>query len=243
MKKVLSLVVAVLFVSSSAFAAKFTKSITATATFEGNATISFDLFKVADDSAATSLNWTNANAFNMGDETVWVAADEYAKVVANITKANASVYMYTDNKNATTGNPNLEPNYWKWNGNTPDPTSATYGGLVNQGQDGGLSRGYIPVYFTYSNTKDASVAYNGTQRYETNVADRPLADKSNAGYTDKDNTIASLNGPTFGVDATDGPWQGNCTDNTAYMYFVGGFQKIIGGDTYSTIIHVESSWE
>lgn len=236
MKKFLVLAVA-LMVSSSAFAAKFTKNITATAAFTGTATISFDLFNVSGDSAATSLSWTNASAFNMGEDVVWVAADQYARVVANITQANSSVYMYTENK---VTDPNLEPYKWE---DDQQVKHDSYSGLVRQGQHGGEYRGYVPLYFTYSNTKDVSKAYNGTQRFDTDVADRPLGDKANDGYTDLANTIASLNGPTFGVDAQTGPYPGDCTDNTAYMYFVGGFKQIIGGDTYSTTIKVESSWE
>ena len=83
MKKVLSLVVAALFVSSSAFAATTVKNtIVATAAFAGEASFTFTLKTVNGDAAATTLDWTKADAFNMGEDTVWVMADQYAEVYA-----------------------------------------------------------------------------------------------------------------------------------------------------------------
>lgn len=250
MKKVLSLVVAVLFVSSSAFAAKFTKNIVATATFEGDASISFDLFN-ADDTTATTLEWTNSDAFNMGDVTTWVAADQYAKVVANITKANAFVYMYTDNKAA---NSSLQPNYNKWNGNQGVAGSETYGGMYRVGGTGGAYRGYVPVLFSYVPTKaqptlDVNTATGEvTETVTADQSDRYILDKSNGGYEDNKNytVIAALNGPTFFTKDGETNVQNPSTsvqNGTAYMYFFGGFKNIIGGDTYTTTIKIESSWE
>lgn len=249
MKKFLVLAVA-LMVSSSAFAAKFTKNITASATFAGDATITFDLFNVSDDSTATALNWTSAEAFNMGSTTKWVAADQYAKVVANITKANASVRMYTDNK---TGNSSLQPNYTEWSGNQGVAGSETYGGLVRVGGNGGAYRGYVPVLFSYVPTKTQPTLTVNTTTGEVTAkvtadqSDRYLSDISNGGYDANYTVIASLNGPTFFTKDEGGADVQNPStsvqNGTAYMYFFGGFKDIIGGDTYSTTIKVESSWE
>lgn len=250
MKKFLVLAVALL-VSSAAWAANKTTPYVARAIFAGEASFSFTL-KYVDTTKTgtpTMIEWTSADAFNMGSTTTWVRADQYAEVTANITKANANVYMYTDNK--TDISESLEPNYWKYNGTTPDPTSATYGGLVRtagQGTaNGGAYRGYIPVYFSYTNALNSNITFNGTQRFgedNVNIYDRPLADKSNAGFVLADNTIASLNGPTFGVDATTGAYPGSgLTNNTAYMYFFGGFKQVIGGDEYNTTIYVQEVLE
>lgn len=253
MKKFMSLAVALLataVLGSSAFAANKTTPYVAKAIFAGSASFTFTLKNVSGDAAATEIEWTSTAAFNMGEEIAWVKADQYAEVMANITKANANVYMYTDNK-TDSGISNLQPNYWKYNADdTPDPTSESYGGLVRTaGQGaavGGAYRGYVPVYFTYSKNKNADITFDGTQRFDkTNwIFDRPLADKSNYGYTEADNTIASLNGPTFGVDAETGAYSADgLTNNTAYMYFFGGFKQIIGGDTYQTKIYVKEVLE
>ena len=248
MKKFMSLAVALVaavVVSSSAFAANQTTPYVARAIFAGSASFSFTLKNVANDQAASLIEWTSTDAFNMEEGAVWVRADQYAEVMANITKANANVYMYTDNK-TDSGITNLKPNYWS----DADGDHATYGGLVRtagQGTpEGGQYRGYVPVYFTYSKAKNSEISFNGTARFDdTNwVFDRPLADISNEGYVEADNTIASLNGPTFGVDATTGAYSApGLTNNTAYMYFFGGFQQIIGGDSYQTKIYVKEVLE
>lgn len=240
MKKVLSLVVAALFVSSSAFAATTVKNtIVATAAFAGEASFTFTLKTVNGDATATTLDWTKADAFNMGEDTVWVMADQYAEVYAKVTKAGYAVYMNTDNKSV---NSSLEPNYTDWDTTTspatPIQTSATYGGMYRVGSTGGVFRGYVPVLFSYVNQKNASLTFNGTVATTTARADRYLSDVSSASYDKNYTMIASLNGPTFGVDAKTGAWPGDCTNNTAYMYFFGGFQNIIGGDTYTTTIKV-----
>ena len=240
MKKLFVLAVALL-ISSAAWAAD--KTFTATATFAGTATFSFTLKAVSGDATADNLTWTDATAFNMSSTTVaWVKADQYAEVVANITKANANVYMYTKNV-ADSNIADLQPNYWKDSSGT---SHATYGGLVRtEGQGeakGGEYRGYVTIYFTYSKAKNANITFDGTARFDdTNwIFDRPLADQSNEGFVLADNTIASLNGPTFGVDAKTGPYSApGLTNNTAYMYFFGGFSNIIGGDKYSTKVYID----
>ena len=247
MKKFMSLVVALIataVVSSSVFAA--TTSYVAKAVFAGSASFSFTLKNVSGDAAATEIAWTSQSAFNMGEDVAWVKADQYAEVMANITKANANVYMYTNNK-VDSGIANLQPSTWK---DKQDVSHDSYGGLVRtagQGATvGGEYRGYVPVYFTYSKAKNANITFDGTARFDDEnwVFDRPLADISNDGYVEADNTIASLNGPTFGVDAETGAYSApGLTNNTAYMYFFGGFKQIIGGDTYQTKIYVKEVLE
>jgi hypothetical protein len=161
--------------------------------------------------------------------------------------------MYTQ---TTIDKPSLEPNYTDWNGTQGVAGTESYGGLVRTAgkgtANGGAYRGYIPVMFSYNTTKNSSITSNGTEVIEKNGtganapvlrADRYLSDKSNGEYDEDYTIIASLNGPTFGVDATTGAWSGACTDNTAYMYFFGGFKDVIGGDTYSTTVYVEQSWD
>lgn len=246
MKKFLSLAVALVataMLTSSVFAGTTTlKSVTATAAFAGSATFSFNLFKVSDDSAATTIDWTSADAFVMGSTTTWVQADQYAVVAATVTKAGYSVYMNTNNK---ADKPNLEPNYTEWNEGQGVPGTETYGGLVRAGSTGGAFRGYIPVVFSYSATKNKNITPFDAQGKEivTNAqSDRFLADVSNGGYDQNYTTIASLNGPTFFTKNEEGdnvqfPSE-DVVNNTAYMYFFGGFKDIIGGDSYTTKIDV-----
>lgn len=249
MKKFMSLAVALVaavVVSSSAFAANKTTPYVARAIFAGEASFSFTLKNISGTGTPTMIEWTSQSAFNMGEDVAWVKADQYAEVMANITKANANVYMYTNNK-VDSGITNLQPSTWK---DQQQVSHDSYGGLVRtagQGATvGGEYRGYVPVYFTYSKNQNADITFDGTQRWDkTNwIFDRPLADISNDGYVEADNTIASLNGPTFGVDAETGPYSADgLTNNTAYMYFFGGFKQIIGGDTYQTKIYVKEVLE
>lgn len=252
MKKVLSLVVAALFVSSSVFAAS--TQFTARATFAGNASFSFQLKNIQGDGNADTLTWAEEDAFNMDGTNKWVRALQYAEVVANITKANASVIMFTDNKTTW---PTITPNYNEWNNGQGVEGTEAYGGLVRNVNGNlpsdftGAHRGYIPLLYSMNTTKNASITSDGTQVVNKDAqnnpirADRFLADKSNGGYGAGYATIASLNGPTFGVDADGTTVWGSAAvqDNTAYMYFFGNFKNIIGGDTYSTTVHVQQSWE
>ncbi len=249
MKKVLSLVVAALFVSSAAFAANV--NFTATATFAGAASFNFQLKNVSNDQNASNLVW-GEDAFIMGEDTQWIMALQYAEVTANITKAGANVYMYTNNK-VDSGISGLQPSTWKDDQNV---SHDSFGGLVRtagQGEPkGGDYRGYIPVMFSYNTTLNKTITCDGNQVIvgggDTGLpvtrADRFLADKGTPNMDEyKDATIASLNGPTFGVDASTGAWPGACTDGKAYMFFFGGFKQVIGGDTYTTTIHVVEDFE
>lgn len=252
MKKFLGLVAVLAvtaMVSSSVFAATTTvkKTIVASASFSGESSFSFDLFKVSGDTAATTLDWTSPDAFVMGSTVAWVKADQYAKVVAKITKAGYAIYMNTDNKAA---NPNLEPNYTEWNADkTGKKGTEIYSGLVRSGSNGGAYRGYIPVVYSYVPDKNANVKPfdSDGKEIKTNAqSDTYLSDVSNAKYHKNDTTIAALNGPTFFTKAEDGttdvqyPSQTvkDRGDYTAYMYFFGGFKDIVGGDTYTTSIKI-----
>ena len=242
MKKFLVLAVALL-IGSSAFAAS--TSFTATATFAGEATFSFQLKAVSNDANASNLTWTSADAFVMGGTTTWVRADQYAVVAATITKANASVKMYTKNK---TANPQLQPNYNSWSGDTGVEGTETYGALVRQGGTGGPYRGYIPVFYSLVPSKNASLTFDGHDVATEERADRALVDLANGEYGNGNYaTIASLNGPVFFVkDTSNNDVQfpsPQVQNNTAYMYFFGGFKDVIGGDTYSTTVYVEQSWD
>ncbi len=231
MKKFFVLAVAMLMAGSVFAATTVKKSIVATAAFEGEATFTFVLKNIATGAVSETLNWTSADAFNMGSTTTWVRADEYAVVAATVTKAGYAVYMNTDNKAA---NPSLEPN-----------NAGSYGGLVNQGQDGGEYRGYVPVLFSYVPQEDDSITFNGSDVVTAERSDRYLSDVSTQGdnpYSKNYTTIAALNGPTFFTKTTTGAdvqYPSNLVqNNTAYMYFFGGFKDIIGGDTYTTTINV-----
>ena len=153
MKKLFVLAVALL-ISSAAWAAS--TNFTATASFAGNATFSFQLKNVSNNQDASNLTWLEADAFNMDGTDSWVKAQQYAVVAATITKANASVIMYTDNKTLY-GN-SLEPNYNEWIGEGDDatgkPGTEAYGGLVRNVNGDlptdfkGAYRGYIPVLYS-----------------------------------------------------------------------------------------------
>lgn len=248
MKRFLVLAVALL-IGSSVFAAS--TNFTASATFAGSADFTFQLKNVSGDSNATELKWTSADAFVMGSTIAWVRADQYAVVAATITKANASVKMYTKNKTAF---PSLKPNYNKWSGSTGVAGTETYGALVRlvNGQVPsdfvGAYRGYIPVFYSLVPTKNASLKFNGTDVATEARADRALVDQANGEYGNGNYaTIASLNGPVFFVKDTAGADvqfpSPQVQNNTAYMYFFGGFKDVIGGDTYSTTVYVEQSWQ
>lgn len=246
MKKFMSLAVALVatvMLGSTVFAA--TTNFTATASFAGAANFSFQLKNVNGDANATNLTWTSADAFVMGSTIAWVRADQYAVVAATITKANASVKMYTKNKEA---NPDLQPNFNEWNGTTGVAGTETYGALVRATSTGGAYRSYIPVFYSLVPTKNANLEFSGTDVATEDRADRALVDTANGEYGNGNYaTIASLNGPVF---FTKNEQQQNVQlpspkvqNNTAYMYFFGGFKDIIGGDTYSTTVYVEEAFE
>lgn len=251
MKKVLSLVVAALFVSSSVFAAS--TQFTATASFSGSASFTFTLKNVQGDGAAQSLTWKEADAFNRANTDNWVRAQQYAEIVADITKANATVLMYTQN----TTNFTWLSEYPNYNDGVVAEANKAYGGLVRNVNGAkpsdfdGQYRGYIPVLFSMNTQKNADITSDGTQitvgggdsGQPVTRADRFMSEQANPSYSAAYATIAALDGPVFGITASGATWGGDCTDNTAYMYFFGNFKNIIGGDTYSTTVYVQQSWE
>lgn len=248
MKKVLSLAVALVatvMLGSTIFAVTTTvkNTIVATAQFTGEAAFSFNLFKLSNDAAATTLDWTSPDAFVMGGTTTWVSADQYAVVAATVTKAGYAVYMNTDNK---TSFPTLVANQ-----------DGSYGGLVRVTSNGTLPsdfladyRGYVPVLFSYTAAKGLptlNVKADGgvTETITNDQSDRYLSDVRSSTYNKNYTTIAALNGPTFftstkinNVDTDVQYPSASVQNNTAYMYFFGGFKNIIGGDKYTTTIKV-----
>ena len=243
MKKFFVLAVAMLM-AGSVFAATSTvkNNIVATAAFAGEASFSFVLHEVDGDAVATTLDWTSADAFNMGSTTTWVSADQYAVVAATVTKAGYAVYMNTNKRS-------------QW---PALPEGNVKAGLVRVSADGSALgsefnadyRGYIPVIFSYVPTKQMptlNVAADGsvTETFDNNQSDRYLSDVEASDYSKNYTTIAALNGPTFFISAkvngvnTDVQYPSAAVqNNTAYMYFFGGFKDIIGGDKYMATINV-----
>lgn len=232
-------------ISSSAFAAISSQTYTAVASFKnsGSAAFTFTLKKVSGNAAATSIAWASSTAFNVSTTTKWVRADQYAVVAATVTKAGFNVYMYQTNKQstsdyvATSSRTNISKN-----AQGQDVTTHVYNGLVRKGSGGGEYRGYVPVAYSMVPAINTSISYSAaTSTTTASRSDRYLVDAadSNASsdfpngrgsYT----KIASLVGPVFGT-GDEGDWTGSdVKNNTAYMYFFGGFASIVGGDEYGT---------
>ena len=241
MKKFFSLLAAMLLVSSSAFAASTFTTYTGIADFSGSGTADFhfNLKNVSGDSAVTNntIAWTSSDAFNTEATDNWVRADQYAEVVANVTKAGFNVYMYQTNGQSTEYKA-VDP---RIDGDGTKPIS----GLVRKGSNGGAFRGYVPVAYSFVPTKNATITFDGTVATDDARADRYFVDSGNKkadGTTsnfDKNYAlIASLCGPVFGPFDKDGnlePWcSKTVTNKTAYMYFFGNFHDIIGGDIFGT---------
>lgn len=241
MKKVLSLLVVALFVSSTAFAGSSFTVYTGIADFSnsGTADFHFNLKNVSGDSAVSdsTIRWTSADAFNTTSAVKWVRADQYAEVIANVTKAGFNVYMYQTNGNSTEYKA-VEP---RVNADDTKPIS----GLVRKGSNGGAYRGYVPLAYSFVPTKNASITFSGTvvegdaraDRYFVDQGDKK-ADGTTSNFDKNYALIASLCGPVFGPFGEGGvlaPWCSNDVVNkTAYMYFFGNFQNIIGGDIFGT---------
>jgi len=237
MKKVVSLLAVLFLFAGLASAVTYsTNTYTGIADFTNSGTIdfSFTLKNVIDDGAASQLAWTSSDAFVTSSTTVkWVRADQYAEVKANITKAGFNVYMYQTNTKST--------NYKAETPRTNADKSKVYSGLVNKDLKGGENKGYIPVAFSLVGKKNKNITYD--QATSTTSATRSdkfftdFADKKENGSSNFDLTytkIAGLVGPVFGQGEY-GDWTGSeVVDNTAYMYFFGGFSKIRGGDVYGT---------
>ena len=241
MKKFFGLLVAALFVSSSAFAGTVTDVYLGIADFtnSGTADFHFNLKNVSGDAAVSdsTIRWTSADAFNTTSADKWVRADQYAEVVANVTKAGFNVYMYQTNGQST--------DYKAVTPRTNADGSKPVSGLVNKAKQGGDFQGYAPLAFSFVPTKNASITFDGNEgtpsdsranRFFSDQGDKKADGSSsfNKNYT----LIASLCGPVFGPFDKDGnlaPWCSKDVSNkTAYMYFFGNFHDIVGGDIYGT---------
>ena len=231
-------------ISSSAFAVTYsTATYTAVASFVGSGTanFTFTLKNVNGNATANSIAWTSASAFVTGSTVQWVRADQYAVVAATVTKAGFNVYMYQDNKKSTTYKaykPRDNYNGAVW-------TSSATSGLVRKGvtsTDNGNYRCYIPVAYSMVGAINNNLTYSvATATTSATRADRYFADVNDSvartdypGGIGSYTKIAALCGPVFGT-GNEGDWTGsNVKNNTAYMYFFGGFANIIGGDEYGT---------
>ena len=242
MKKFFSLLAAMLLVSSSAFAASTFTTYTGIADFtnSGTADFHFNLKNVSGDGAVTNntIAWTSADAFNVTAADKWVRADQYAEVVANVTKAGFNVYMYQTNGQSTDYKA-VDP---RINGDGTKPVS----GLVRKGSNGGAFRGYVPLAYAFVPTKNASITFDGNEgtptdsranRFFVDSGDKK-ADGTTSNFDKNYALIASICGPVFGPYNKDKqlePWcSKDVTNKTAYMYFFGNFHDIIGGDKFGT---------
>ena len=237
MKKVVSLLAVLFLFAGLSFATVSTTTYTGIADFSNSGTIdfSFTLKNVSGDAVASQLAWTSADAFVTTTTVKWVRADQYAEVKAKVTKAGFNVYMYQTNKKSSAYKAN-DPRHNADN-------STVYSGLVNKDNHGGDYKGYIPVAFSFVSTKNASITYDiNTATVTATRSDKFFMDESDSTYT-KDSAdgkymqytrIASLVGPVFGQGQY-GDWTGEgIQNNTAYMYFFGGFSNITGGEVYGT---------
>jgi len=237
MKKILSLLVVlacVVMFGSAVYASTDTvKTINASADFasSGEVYISFNLKNLADDSTATAIAWNpSAVTLNSGTET-WKTAQQYAVMVASVTKTTGAIYIYQDNKSNST-------DYVATNPRTNQDGTKAFSGLVRKGSGGGESRGYIPLSYTMSATKlPSSYEYNteaSTARYLTDKSDLK-SDGSTSNLNVAYTTIANINGFVGGVTGETGTYAlTGVTGDTAYMYFGAGFKDVQGGDTYKT---------
>ena len=248
MKKFMSLAVALVatvMLGSSAFAISFSTATykgVADFTGAGSVAFSFTLKAVSNDGSpavANQISWNSTAAFITGDDISWVRAQDYAVVAATVTKAGFNVYMYQTNKKST-----------NYKAETPrtneDPVthakSTVYSGLVNKALKGGENKGYIPVAFSLVGTKNKNITYSqATSTTSATRSDKYFMDEADSTYVKEDygnymkyTKIAGLVGPVFGQGEY-GDWTGSeVVNNTAYMYFFGGFSKVRGGDVYGT---------
>ena len=239
MKKVVSLLAVLFLFASVSFAVTVsTKTYVGIADFSGSGSIdfSFTLRNLSDDGVAQRLSWSSTDAFVGGSTVKWVKAEQYAVVVATVTKAGFNVYMYQTNKNST----QYKAEVARTNDN--DPAKTVYNGLVNKDLHGGEYKGYIPVAYSFVGKKQSDITYDiATATVTAKRADRFFVDAADynaatefpngiGNYT----KIASLVGPVFGQGEY-GDWTGDeVTNNTAFMYFFGGFSNITGGEMYGT---------
>lgn len=242
MKKAVSLLAVLALLAGVSFAADpVVNTYKGIADFSGSGTAEFhfNVKNVNGDGAVTdsTIRWTSADAFNTTSTDKWVRADQYAEVIANVTKAGFNVYMYQTNGKST--------DYKAVTPRTNEDGSKPVSGLVNKATQGGDFQGYAPLAYSLVPTKNASITFDGTEGKPTDArANRFFVDEGDkkadgsANFDKNYALIASLCGPVFGPFDEDGnvkPWcSKDVTNKTAYMYFFGNFHDIVGGDVYGT---------
>lgn len=231
MKKLFSLVavlaVTVLF-SSSAFAAiSITKSAVADFSSSGEVAFSMDLKYIADDSAASVIDWDVANIPLNVTATNWTTSTVYAVISATVTTVGSTIYMYQDNVNGTVYKSTAARGAYDGSTRLGD----VYSGMVNKDTKGGDYRGYVPMVFTSTTTK-ATPNYGSNP--ESVAGTRYFIDHSDYNFAQQTNyiTLANNGGLVGGVDAGGACF--NIGANQGYMYFGGKFDNILGGDVYGT---------
>ena len=232
MKKFFSLVVAALFVSSTAFAAT---NFTASADFSSiEGSVSFDvvLKNVSNNASATNISWTVDADYvgNTGDNN-WKAANVYAEMTKTITKAGGAVYLFQNNK-TTDGNADYRATEPRFN----EGDVKVYSGLVKAGSGGGAGGdGYITMSFRPSAelVSDPSTLNFQPEKVISGNPDyvvKFFTDQSDDGFSDAANetyrTIADENG-YVGLGNTKNV-------EKAYMYFGGNFVNVMGGTKYGS---------
>lgn len=264
MKKVVSLLAVLFLFAGLSFAStNYPSSFKGIADFRNSGTVdfSFTVKNVSDDVVVSPIkvSWEKSIADEntlkamMADDVTWVRADQYAVVAATVTKAGFNVYMYQTNTEDSEYKASVDK------ARTNADGSKVCSGLVNAdlqtGANGvtGDNRGYIPVAYSMVGTKNKNIefVFDGDQHKEETSgarADRFFKDRADSDWPTENGKkvdyysytkIASIIGPVYGVDATNGDWNGkkkdkdgkggDLIDNTAYMYFFGGFSKVNAG--------------
>ncbi len=244
MKKFLSLVVAALFVSSSAFAAK---DFTASADFSNIAgSVTFDavLKAVSNDATASAIGWSVDTSYvgNTGDNN-WKAANVYAEMTKTITKAGGAVYLFQDNKASASG---AAADYVAAEPRFNEGDVKVYSGLVKAGSGGGAGGdGYVVMSFKPSTTKLTSsqlTSFN-LQPEKEGVVEPTQDNPKGKDYVAKffsdqsDDGFSSATSLTYRTIADENGYVG--LENTknvekAYMYFGGNFVNVMGGTKYGS---------
>ena len=242
MKKFFSLVVAALFVSSSAFAAT---NFTASADFSsisGSVTFDVALKTVANNASASNISW-NVDANYVGNTTAnnWKPANVYAEMTKTITKAGGAVYLYQNNK-TTDGTADYRATDPRFNAGDVK----VYSGLVKAGSGGGAGGdGYVVMSFKPSVTKltSSQLASFNLQPEKEGVVDPTEDNPQGKDYVAKffsdqsDDGFSSATSLTYRTIADENGYVGlenTKTVSTAYMYFGGNFVNVMGGTKYGS---------
>lgn len=240
MKKFFSLVVAALFVSSSAFAAV---NYTASADFSsiaGQVEFSATMKTVSQNTTVSNIGWDVDNTYVGSTEANnWKAANVYVEMTKTITKAGGAVYLYQDNKasGATAAYVAENPRY-----NAGDVK--VYSGLVKEDSKGGAD-GYIVMSFKPS--KDlltaSQLASLNLQPEKAGVVTPTEDNPEGKDYVAKffsdlsDDGFSSATSIEYRTIADENGYVGlSDTKNVskAYMYFGGNFVNVMGGTKYGS---------